>query len=83
MGRCQTGREESNKSVRKDKIQCRHSIKSVEVIESKTHDLGVELRMHSLTVDCDTSSNEENASVVVPVTCVDVTCVDVTCSEAM
>ena len=27
---------------------------------SSSHDLGAELRMHSFTVNCDTSSNEEN-----------------------
>ena len=43
---------------------------------SRTHDLGAELRMHSLTVDCNTFSNDENIAVVVPVT-------SVTLSEAM
>ena len=45
---------------------------------SRSHDLGVESRMHSFTVNCDTFSNEERFSVVVPVTSV-----EVTCSEAM
>ena len=45
---------------------------------SRSHDIGAELRMHSFTVNCDTSSNEENVAVVVPVTSV-----DATCSEAM
>ena len=45
---------------------------------SRSHDLGAERRMHSLSVDCDTFSNEEKAAEVVPVTCV-----EVTCSEAM
>ena len=40
---------------------------------SRSHDLGAELRMHSLTVDCDTFSNEEKAAVVVTVTSVEVT----------
>ena len=35
---------------------------------SRTHDLAAELRMHSLTLDCDTLSNEEIVVVVVPVT---------------
>ena len=41
---------------------------------SRSHDLGAELRMHSLTVNCDTFSNEEKAAVVVPVTSIGVTC---------
>ena len=45
---------------------------------SISHKLGAEIRQHSFTVNCDTFSNEENVSVVVPVTSV-----DVTCSEAM
>ena len=45
---------------------------------SSSYDLGVELRMHSSTVNCDTFSNEEKAVTVVPVTSV-----EVTCSEAM
>ena len=35
---------------------------------SRSHDLGAEVRMHSLTVDCYTFSNEEKVSLVVPVT---------------
>ena len=45
---------------------------------SRSHYIGAELRMHSFTVNCDTSSNEEKVAVVVPVTSV-----EVTCSEAM
>ena len=45
---------------------------------SSSHDLGAELRMHSFTVNCDTFSNEEKVTAVVPVTSV-----EVTCSEAM
>ena len=45
---------------------------------SSSHDLGVELRMHSFTVNCDTFSNEEKFAAVVPVASV-----EVTCSEAM
>ena len=45
---------------------------------SSSHDLGVELRMHSFTVNCDTFSNKEKVAAVVPVTSV-----EVTCSEAM
>ena len=47
-------------------------------MESRSHDLGTELRMHSFTVNCDTFSNEEIVAAVVPVTSV-----EVTCSEAM
>ena len=35
---------------------------------SRSHDLGVEIRMHSVTVDCDTFSNEEKVVAVIPVT---------------
>ena len=45
---------------------------------SSSHDLGAEIRMHYLTVNCDTFSNVEKVAVVVPVTNV-----EVTCSEAM
>ena len=45
---------------------------------SRSHDLGAEIIMHSLTVDCDTFSNEEKVAIVVPITSA-----EVTCSEAM
>ena len=44
------------------------STKSLEGMGSRSHDLGEEIKMHSLTVDCDTFSNEEKFAVVVPVT---------------
>ena len=40
----------------------------------RSHNLGVELRMHPLTVDCDPFSNEEKVAVVVPVTSEEITC---------
>ena len=43
---------------------------------SSSHVLGAELRMHSITVNCDTFSNEEKVTVVFPVTSVEVTCSD-------
>ena len=46
----------------------RHHIRFFERIGSRSHDLGAELRMHFLTVDCDALSNEEKVAVVVPVT---------------
>ena len=64
--------------MREGRIESRHSIKSLEGMESSSHDLGAELRMHSITVNCDTFSNEEKVAAVVPVTSV-----EVTCSEAM
>ena len=67
-----------NRLVREGRIESRHSIKSLEGMESSSHDLGAELRMHSFTVNCDTFSNEEKVAAVVPVTSV-----EVTCSEAM
>ena len=45
---------------------------------SSSHDLGAEIRMHSLTINCDTFLNDENVAEVFPVTSV-----EVTCSEAM
>ena len=71
-------REELNRSVRERRIESRHSIKSLEGIGSSSHDLGAELRMHSFTINCDTFSNKEKITAVVPVTSV-----EVTCSEAM
>ena len=59
-------------------MESRHSIKNLEGMGSRLHDLGTELRMHSFTVNCDTFSNEEKFAAVVPVTTV-----EVTCSEAM
>ena len=45
---------------------------------SNSHDLGAELRKHSITVNCDTFSNEDKVAVVVPATSV-----EVSYSEAM
>ena len=64
--------------MREGRIEYKHSIKSLVWFGSRSHDLGTELRMHSLTVDCDTFSNGEKVAAVVPVTSV-----EVTCSEAM
>ena len=72
--------EELNRSVREGRIESRYSIKSLEWIGSRSHDLGAELRIHSLTVDCDTFSSNEKVAVVVPVTSVEV---EVTGSDAM
>ena len=41
---------------------------------SSSHDLAAQLRMHSITVNCDTFSDEEKVAAVVPVTSVEVTC---------
>ena len=38
-------REELGRSVREERIESRHSIKSLEGMESKSRDLGGELRM--------------------------------------
>ena len=45
---------------------------------SSSHDLGPEIRMHYFTANCDTFSNDEKGTAVVPVTSV-----EVICSEAM
>ena len=77
-GKIPDAREELNISVREGRIQFRHSIKSLEGMGSRSHDLGEELRMHYFTVNCDTISNDEEVLVVVPVTSV-----EITFSEAM
>ena len=64
-------REALNRSVREGRIESNHSIKSFEGMGSRTHNLGTESRMHSLTVDCDTFSNEEKVAVAVLVTSVE------------
>ena len=46
-------REELNRPVREERIEVRHSIKSLEGMGSSSYDLGAELRMHSYTVNCD------------------------------
>ena len=77
-GKIPEAREELNRSMREGIIESRNSIKSLEGMGSSSHDLGAEIRMHSFTVNCDTFSDEEKVSAVVPVTSV-----EVTCSEAM
>ena len=77
-GKMPDAREELNRSVIEGRIEYRHSIKCLEGMGSRSHNLGAELRMHSFTVNCDTFSNENKVAAVVPVTSV-----EVTCSEAM
>ena len=69
-------REELNRLVRDGRVESRHYMKSMEGMESRSHDFGSELRMHSFTVNCDTYSNEKIVAIVVPVTSVEVTCSD-------
>ena len=76
-GKIPDAREELNRSVREGRIESRHSTKSLEGMGSSSHDLGTEIIMHSFTVNCDTFSNEEKVSAVVPVTSVEVTCSEV------
>ena len=57
-GKMPDAREVLNRSVRDGRIESRHSIMSLEGIGSRSHHLGAELRMHSLTIDCDAFSNE-------------------------
>ena len=47
-------------------------------MESRSHDLGAEIRMCSFTVNCGTFYDEEKVVAVVPVTSI-----EITCSEAM
>ena len=72
-GKNPEAREELNRSVREGRKESKHSIKSLEGMGSSSLDLGAELRMHSITVNCDTFSNEEIVAAVVPVTSVEVT----------
>ena len=58
-GKMPVAREELNRSMREGRIESRHSNESLEGMGSRSHDLGAELIMHSFTVNCDTSSNEE------------------------
>ena len=58
-GKMPEAREDLNRSVREGRIESRHSIKSLEGLESSSHDLGAEFRMHSFTVNGDTFSSEE------------------------
>ena len=69
-------REGLNRSEREGRIESRHTTKSLEWMESSSHDIGAELRMHSFTVNCETFSNEEKVASVVPVTSVVVTCLE-------
>ena len=55
-GNIPEAREELNRSAREERIESRHSAKSLEEIGLSSHDLGAELRMHSFTVNCDTLS---------------------------
>ena len=72
-GKMPDATEELNISVREGKTQSRHSIRSLQGMGSRSCDLGAELGMHSLTVDCD-ALNKKKVAVVVPVTSVEVTC---------
>ena len=67
-------REALNRSVREGRIDYRHSIKSLEGMELRSHDLGAQLRMHYFTVKCDTFATKEKVAEIVPVTSVEVTC---------
>ena len=52
-GKIPDAREELNRSVKEGRIESRHSIKSLEMKGSSSHDLGAELIMHSMQVmDC-------------------------------
>ena len=77
-GKIPDAREELNRLVREGRIESRHYIKILEGMGSRSQDLGAKIRMHYFTVHCDTFSNKEKVTVVVPVTSV-----EVTCSEAM
>ena len=46
-GKMPDAREELNRPVREGRIESRHSIKILEGMGSRSHDLGAEIRMHS------------------------------------
>ena len=50
-GKMSDAREELNRI--EGRIESRHSIKSLEGMGSRSHDLGADLRKHSFTVNCD------------------------------
>ena len=66
-GRTPDVREKLSRSVSEGILESRHSIKSLDAIGSMSHDIRAELRMHSLTMACDTFSNEEKVAEVVQV----------------
>ena len=72
-GKMPDAREELNRSVNEGQIESRHSIKGLEGLGSRSHDIGAELRLHFFTVVCDMFLNENKVAVVVPVTSVEVT----------
>ena len=51
-GKMPDAREELNRLVREGRIESNHSIKSLGGMGSRSLDLGAELRMHSLTINC-------------------------------
>ena len=77
-GKIPDAREVLNRSVREGRLKSRHFMKNLEGMGSSSHDIGAELRMHSFAVNCDTFSNEEKVTAVIPVTSV-----EVACSQAM
>ena len=56
-------KKELNGSVRNNKIY-RRFIRSLERSGLRSHDVVAELRKHSLSLDCDSFSNEERVAVV-------------------
>ena len=50
-GKIPEAREELNRSVREGRIESRHSIMKLEGMGSSSHELGAELRKHSITVN--------------------------------
>ena len=54
FGKNQHAIDELNRSVGEWRIEWRHSIRSLEGMGSRPHDIGAELRMLSFTVNSDT-----------------------------
>ena len=50
-GKMPDAREELNISVREERMESNHSIRSLELMGSSSHDLGAELRMLSFAVN--------------------------------
>ena len=69
LGEIEDACKKINRSVRDGEIVTRHSIKKMKGMGSRSHDLGADLRMLYVKVDC-VATKKEKVAVVVPVTSV-------------
>ena len=61
-GKKPDAKDELNRSVKEGRNESRRYIKSLEGMGTTSHDLRVELRKRSLTVNCDTFPNYDSCS---------------------